>query len=95
VEFAGTAALLAVAELNFRQFSQFALEQNFAGVSGHYLLLSRKIIRYHHQNKQKIGTGFVASRFCFYRELNRGVDWIFTNHALKLRAIQQSLLRNS
>ena len=36
---------------------------------------------------------FIGSRFCLYRELNRGVDWIFTNHALKLEAIRQELLQ--
>ncbi len=93
VEFAGAQACLPVAELNLGAFSREVFTSDLAGVCGQYLLLSRALIRRHHSQGQKLGTGFIASRFCFYRELNRGVDWIFTNHALKLGAIRQELLK--
>jgi len=93
VEFAGDKACLPVAELNLGNFSHDALIQDLGGVCGQYLLLSQSLIRRHHRQGQELGTGFVGSRFCLYRELNRGVDWIFTNHALKLEAIRQALLR--
>lgn len=95
VEFAGNRAMLPVAELNIRRFSRYAIDRELAGLSGHYLLLQDQLIRRHQRRGQKIGVGFPASRFGFYRELNRGVDWIFTNHALKLRALRQRLLRDS
>lgn len=91
--FAGNNAFLPVAELNTSAFSRGALAREFAGVCGHYLLLNRDMIRRHHGQGQKVGVGFVASRFCFYRELSRGVDWIFTNHALKLLSIREQLQR--
>ena len=87
-------ALLAVAELNVREISKIVLQQNYTGFSGQYLLISDSRIREHAGRNQKTGTGFVRSRYCFYRELNRGVEWIFTNHALKLRKIQQELLNS-
>jgi len=77
---------------NIRAFSEKALEGNYAGISGQYLLIGENTIRKHGRRNQKTGTGFAGSRFCFYRELNRGVEWIFTNHALKLHKIQQELL---
>lgn len=95
VGFVDRQALLLVAEFNFKRFSRSAIDGGLAGLSGQYLLISKKIIRRHHRQNQKIGTGFTCSKNCFYRELNREVDWVFTNHALKLRAIQQRLLRNS
>jgi hypothetical protein len=58
-----------------------------------YLLLSAKLIRQHHQRGQKLGCGFASSRNCLYREINRGVDWIFTNHALRLEAIRRRASR--
>lgn len=61
-------------------------------VCGHYLLLNAQLVAQHRAKGQKIGTGFATSRFCFYREVNRGVDWIFTNHALKLCGIRDQLL---
>jgi len=93
VEFAGDKACLPVAEFNVGDFSREASSRNLAGVCGQYLLLNRALIQRHHRQGQKLGTGFIASRFCLYRELDRGVDWIFTNHALKLGAIRQALLK--
>ncbi len=92
VKFAGDGACLPVAELNTGDFSRTALASDLAGVCGHYLLLNQGMIQRHHRQGQKVATGFVVSRFGFYRELNRGVDWIFTNHALKLEALRQQLL---
>ena len=93
VRFAGDHACLPVAELNLGDFSHQASIRNLAGVSGQYLLLNQSLIQRHHHQGQKLGSGFVASRYCLYRELNRGVDWVFTNHALKLVAIRQELLQ--
>ena len=94
VRFAGDAACVPVAELNINAISRQALARQFAGISGQYLLMHNRLIRRHQRQQQRVGTGFAGSRYCFYRELNRGVDWVFTNHALKLRAIQQSLVRD-
>jgi glycerophosphoryl diester phosphodiesterase len=94
-KFAGAGACLPVAELDMRTVSREALLRNFAGACGHYLLLNRGMIKRHHRQGQKAGTGFIASRFSLYRELNRGVEWVFTNHALKLAAIRQQLLRHN
>ena len=94
VEFAGAGACLSVAELNMPVVSREALLRNFAGACGHYLLMNRGMIRRHHLVGQNVGVGFIVSRFGFYRELNRGVDWVFTNHALRLAAIRQQLLRH-
>jgi len=92
VKFLPERALLPVAQYNVRELSKKALVQNYAGISGQYLLVSENTIRKHGRSNQKAGTGFTCSRYCFYRELNRGVEWIFTDHALKLRGIQQDIL---
>jgi len=94
VDFLPELALLPVAEFNISDFSQKALQNNYAGVSGQYLLVTNKLIQKHARLNQKAGTGFVCSRYCFYRELNRGVEWIFTNHALKMHAIRNKLLQS-
>ena len=85
-------AMLPVAELNLKAMSRLARESNYAGVCGQYLLISQRLIKSHDREQQKIGTGFTRSRFCFYRELNRNVEWIFTNHAIKLNHIRNQLL---
>ncbi len=92
VEFAGPEASLLVAEYQLAGFSDKVLRAGLGGLCGHYLLLNQQLLRRHHARGQKLGTGFAASRFAFYRELNRGVDWIFTNRALELGAIRERLL---
>ncbi|MFY9943313.1 MAG: glycerophosphodiester phosphodiesterase [Desulfobacterales bacterium] len=75
--------------------SRLALRRRYGGLTGHYLLLSDRLIARHQQAAQATGTGFVASRNCLFRELNRGVDWIFSNHAARLQAIRNALLAGS
>jgi glycerophosphoryl diester phosphodiesterase len=93
VEFAGTRACLPVAEFNVAELSRIASQRGYAGVCAQYLLLSRAFISRHHLQGQQLGSGFAASKYGLFREINRGVDWVFTNHAVRLEAIRQDLLR--
>lgn len=88
-------AWLPVAQFNLRQLSREALRRELAGVCGQYLLLRRERILRHHRQGQKVGSGFAASRFGLYREVNRGVDWVFTNHAVKLETLRRRLLEDN
>lgn len=80
---------------NTTQLSQIAIERKLAGLSGHYLLLHRTLQSLHQEAGQKVGTGFIASKNVLYRELNRGVEWIFTNRALKLQKYIDSALQQA
>ena len=92
VDFAGPSCCIAVAELNVAAISRKTLARGYAGIGGHYLLLTGALLKRHAFRGQAVGTGFVASRYCLYRELNRGVDWIFTNHAPRLCRLRRTLL---
>jgi glycerophosphoryl diester phosphodiesterase len=83
-------ACLPIARLDVKAFSQAAVEKGYAGLSGHYALLRRHYLDRHHRCGQRIGTGFIASRACLYREVNRGVAWLFSNHAEALQRICRS-----
>ena len=85
-------SMMPIAETNTTAISQHAILEGYAGISGQYLLMSDRLIKKHAYHQQKIGTGFTRSRYCFYRELNRDVEWIFTNHAIKLSNIRRKLL---
>lgn len=87
VDFLPATACLPVAETNVRRMSEVALARGYCGVSGHYLLLDERLHRRHASAGQVIGTGFPRSRNCLYRELNRGVEWIFSNDAVHLQGI--------
>jgi glycerophosphoryl diester phosphodiesterase len=80
-------ACLPIARLEVRAFSRVAVERGYAGLCGHYALLRRSCLDRHHRCGQRIGTGFVASRACLYREVNRGVAWLFSNHAEALQRV--------
>lgn len=80
-------ACLTVAELNTGALSRAALDKGYGGVTGHYALLTSKIVRAHRACGQHVGTGFISSRNCLFRELNRGIEWLFTNDALQMQAL--------
>ena len=67
--------------------SRLALQRSLGGLTGHYLLVNRRKIDAHHRAGQKVGTGFVDSANCLFREIHRGVDWVFSNRAAYLQGI--------
>ncbi|MBW2634606.1 MAG: glycerophosphodiester phosphodiesterase [Deltaproteobacteria bacterium] len=87
VDFVPSAALLPVSQLNFKAFSRLALARRYAGVAGHYLFIGNKIAARHKAGGQHVGTGYPRSENCLFRELNRGVEWVFTNHAVEMQNI--------
>jgi glycerophosphoryl diester phosphodiesterase len=81
-DIAPRSAFLTVGETNLGQASEFALREQIGGVTGHYLLMTNAMIREHHEAGQRVGTGFVESKSVLWRELKRGVDWIFSDSAV-------------
>ncbi len=67
--------------------SRWVRRHHWGGVCGHYLLMPGTVVQSHHLLDQRVGTGYVRSRNCLFRELNRGIDWIFSNHAVALQKI--------
>jgi len=86
INFVPAPFFLPIAGADIGALSRVALQNGYGGITGHYLLLTRRMIRRHRNREQKVGTGFVASRNTLYREINRGVDWIFSNRAAELQA---------
>jgi glycerophosphoryl diester phosphodiesterase len=86
-DFAPPATLLPIAELNVHQFSELAVRKKFGGLLGHYLLLTNRLLKKHRAIGQDLGTGFVNSRNCLFREMNRQVEWIFSDNAVELQSI--------
>ena len=93
LDFAPTDSFLPVAEINVSALSQKALAGGYTGLAGHYLLLSNRLKKRHAALGQRLGSGFPRSRNCLFRELNRGIEWIFTNDAVKLQGIRDHYLR--
>ena len=93
VTFVERASCLLVAIFNEQQLSRVALSGGFGGLGGHYLLITTKLVQQHLAAGQMVGTGYPDSRNCLFRELNRGVPWLFTNSPLELAEIREQVLR--
>jgi glycerophosphoryl diester phosphodiesterase len=93
IECVPRSALLPVAHLNFLRLSKMAIERNYSGFAGHYVLLTKSRLKKHKESKQKVATGYVNSKNCLFRELNRNVEWIFSDNAVELQKIVNRLLQ--
>ncbi len=81
------ATLVAIADARPARFSRWVLRRQWGGLCGHYLLIHVAMVRRHQAQHQAVGTGFASSRNCLFREINRGIDWIFSNDAVGLQAM--------
>lgn len=89
--FAPPSTFLPVARLNISEFSRLAVQRGYAGIAGHYAMLGTGVIGRHHAAGQKVATGYIRSRNALLREIHRGVDWIFSNHAAEVQALLKRL----
>lgn len=94
IDFVPETAFIPVAKFNAGRLSEIALNKNYGGIAGHYLLISDTMFKKHKEKNQKIGTGFIGSRNSLFRELNRGAEWIFSNNAAKLQKIVSVIVKN-
>ena len=73
-----------VANFNIAEMSKCAQKWGCAGVMGHYLLCTEDLLKRHRGAGQVVATGFTRTTNCLYREINRDIEWIFTNHPWNL-----------
>ena len=95
VKFVDTSAKIPVAVFNAKTLSKISLNEKYAGLGGHYLLLHKKIVKQHLDCGQKIGVGYPKSKNNLFREINRGVEWIFCNDAVEVSCILQTELKKA
>jgi len=67
------------------------LRVGFGGIAGHFMVVDGGAVRRHHAAGQQVGTGYPRSLRVLVRELNRGVDWIFSNHAGEMQRLMRGL----
>jgi glycerophosphoryl diester phosphodiesterase len=91
IHFVPTQAFLPIAQTNVHALSETAIRKNYGGIAGHYVFLTDRFKTRHHRIGQKVGTGYANSRNCLFREINRGIDWIFSDKALGMQSIVSNL----
>lgn len=84
--------LLVAGHNNVAAFCDLSVEESYGGVLGNYALITNKHLRKLRRAKQTSGVGFVNSKNSLYRELNRELNWLFTNKADRLSQYLQDLL---
>jgi len=87
ITFVPASTFIPIAIWKVSRFSRIALEKEFQGVAGHYFLLNDSIVARHHAKGQNVGTGYPGSKNCLFREINRGIEWIFSNKAGELQKL--------
>lgn len=95
INFVPKSTFIPIARLNYLKLSDLARQENYCGVAGHYLFLRKALLQKHFELQQRVGTGYIGSKNCLFRELNRGVEWIFSNNAADLQKIVEHLLPSS
>jgi len=93
LSFVSSTTCIPVALLNLRELSPISLQEDYGGIAGHYLFITHARIQNHHEQGQKVGTAYVRSRNSLFREINRGVDWIFSNHACEMQDVLDHVIR--
>lgn len=78
------ASLLAIANHRPFHYSGVVKDKHWGGLCAHYSLMTKGLIEKAHARHQTVGTAYPASRNVLFREINRGVDWIFSNNACEL-----------
>lgn len=86
-DFVPPSTCIPVAQLNLQEMSRLSLQEGYGGIAGHYLFITDARMRVHQEHRQKVGTAYICSRNSLFREVNRGADWIFSNHACKIQNI--------
>lgn len=90
VSFVTKKAMMNVAWADMASTLKKTLVFGHGAVSGHFLLLNARRLAECRQNGIMTGTGFIETEGALFRELNRGVDFIFTNHPIRLKSFLQS-----
>jgi glycerophosphoryl diester phosphodiesterase len=95
VDFAPEHAMLPIAQVNTGAMSQLAATKGYGGLLGHYVMVTDSLVKMHKGLGQATGTGFADSTNCLFRELNRGVKWVFSNRAAVMQSAVEACLKHS
>lgn len=79
-------ARISIARFDVDAISEHVIRRGQAAIGGHYALLTRSVVQRHLAAGQQLAIGFPRSRNSLFREIHRGAEWLFTNHALRMQA---------
>lgn len=80
-------AMVLIAETNVTAVAETVVQRGYGGMAGHYLLVRKAILTQLSRHGIPVGTGFINSENCLYREMNRGITWLFSDRAVQLQRL--------
>lgn len=81
------AACIPIARLDSRKVRHAAEANGWGGIAGHYAFIRRRQVDALHRGGFSVGTGFINSPGSLHREVNRGVDWLFSDRPLVVQRL--------
>lgn len=84
IDFAPKESFVSIGLTNVYSIYKKTLSQHYGGFTGHYFLINNKMKQQCQKRGIIVGTGFPHNKNLLYREVRRGIPWIFTNKALDL-----------
>jgi glycerophosphoryl diester phosphodiesterase len=78
-------AFVDVAETNTTAILQQNRALGHGAMAGSFALMGAGCLQQLRDEGRKVGTGMVENRFVLNREVNRGVDWVFTDNILTMQ----------
>ena len=90
LRFSPPQSCIPIAYMNLRPAFRAARMHAWGGIAGHYALIRSGHILALKSRGIRVGTGYVNSRQCLYREVARGVDWLFSDQPLALQRMLTS-----
>jgi glycerophosphoryl diester phosphodiesterase len=80
-------ALIPIARTDVAALTRLCLAEGYGGLAGHYALISGSRLARLQAAGLQVGTGYTGSRSLLFREVNRGVDWIFSDRAVAVQGM--------
>lgn len=87
-------SFVSIARTNIFAVYKKSLEMELGGFTGQYFLLTSKMKNTCQKQNILVGTGFPDGDELLFRETNRQVDWVFTNHPIELAQTRQRLMQS-
>lgn len=85
-------AMIAIAYHRPGKLYRQVLDSGWGGLCGHFTMMSNPLVRRLKSRGKAAGTGYAASRNCLFREVRRGIDWIFSNNAVELQQMINAII---
>ena len=69
---------------NTKEIFKKTLKYDLGAMTGSYFLITDSQVKELLKEKKQVGLGFITSKNCLYKQINKGCYWIFTNHPKRI-----------